>query len=98
MYSYIKSWPLGSKQPLFALYLLGIAFHWSDLATKAHWQHDGNTRELPLDDGHPRPHWHIKLDGNLQQETNIEVTPSFEEPGMALVVRMIDVILAKALC
>jgi len=73
------------------------AFHRSDLAGKAHWQRDGHTRELPPDDEHPRSRWRVKLDGNLQRETNIELTPSFEEPGMALVVRTIDVIFGQGL-
>jgi len=72
-------------------------YHRSDLAARAHWQCDGYTQELPLDDEHPRLRWRVKLDGNLHRETNIELTPSFEEPGMRLMVRMIDVILAKAL-
>jgi len=73
------------------------SYHRSDLVANAHWQRDGHTQELPLDDAHPRSRWRVKLDGNLHRETNIELTPSFEEPGMTLMVRTIDVILAKAL-
>lgn len=70
------------------------SYHRSDLAAKAHWQRDGHTRELPLDDEHPRSRWSVKLNGNLHRETDIQLTPSFEEPGIALrvIVRTIDVI------
>ena len=73
-------------------------FRRSDLAAKAHWQRDGHPRELPPGDEHLWSHWCIKLNGNLERETNIKLTPSFEDSGMALMVRTIDVmILAKAL-
>jgi hypothetical protein len=67
------------------------AFHRSDLAAKAHWLLDGRPRELPPDDEHRRTRWRVKLNGNLERETNIELTPSFEDSGMAYVVRTIHV-------
>jgi hypothetical protein len=61
----------------------------SDLAAsaRARWQPDGRARELLPDEEHPRLRWSIELDGNLHRETGIELNPSFDEPGMALVVR-----------
>ena len=49
------------------------AFHRSDLAAKAHWQHDGHPRELPPDDEHRRTRWRVKLNGNFERETNMEL-------------------------
>jgi len=88
----------GTVRPLSHMNRAGL--HKSDLAAKAHWQRDGHTRELPLDDEHPRSRWRVKLDGNFQRETNIELTPSNEGSGLsgiAHVVRTIGVILAKDL-
>ena len=73
------------------------SYHRSDLAAKAHWQRDGHTTGLPLDDEHPRSCWRVKLNGNFHREPNIELTPSIEEPGMALIVRTIDVSVDKTL-
>jgi hypothetical protein len=72
------------------------SFHRSDLAAtaRARWQLDGRARQLLPDEGHPRPRWTIELNGNLHRETGIELGPSFNEPGMALVVRLL---LAKTL-
>jgi hypothetical protein len=63
------------------------SFHRTDLAARAHWQLNGRVRELLPDEGHPRPRWNVELDGSLHRETKVELSPSFEEPGMALVVR-----------
>ena len=75
------------------------AFHRSDLVAKAHWRHDGHPRELPPDDENQRTRWSVKLNGNLERETNIELTPSFEDSdsGMAHMVRTIDVIFGQGL-
>jgi len=59
-------------------------FYQSKLAAKAHWQRDGHTRELPLDDEHPLSRWRVKLDGIFQRETNIELTPSVGGPEMGM--------------
>jgi hypothetical protein len=63
------------------------SFHRVDLAAKSSWQLDGHARELLTDQEHPRPRWCIELDGSLRRETKVGLSPSFEEPGMALVVR-----------
>lgn len=67
----------------------------SDLAAKAHWQRDGHTQELPPDDEHPRSRWRIKLDGILHREANMELTPSFEDSGMTILVRAIGLSLVQ---
>lgn len=76
------------------------AFHRSDLAasTRARWQLGGRARELLPDEGHPRPRWSVELGGNLHRETGIELGPSFEEPGMALVVRRLSFFVWRRLC
>jgi hypothetical protein len=61
--------------------------HRAELAARAHWQLDGHARELLPDEGRTRPRWTVDLNGSLQRETGVELSPSFEEPDMALVVR-----------
>jgi hypothetical protein len=63
------------------------SFHRTDLAARASWQLNGHARELLPDEGHPRPRWSVELNGSLNREAGVELSPSFEEPGMALVVR-----------
>jgi hypothetical protein len=63
------------------------SFHRTDLAARSsRWQLDGRTREHLPDGEHPRPRWSIELKGNFHRETGVELTPSFDEPGMSLVV------------
>jgi len=63
------------------------SFHRTDLAARASWQPDGPVRELLPDEGHRLPRWSVQLNGSLQRETGVELSPSFEHPGMALIVR-----------
>ena len=72
-------------------------FHRSDLVARAHWQHDGHPQELPPDDENPRTRWRVKLNGNLEWETNIELALSFEDSSMAHMVRTIDMIFGQRL-
>jgi len=61
------------------------SFHRSDLAARAHWQLDGHARELLTDEGHRRLRWTVELKGSFQRESEVELSPSFEVSGMALV-------------
>ena len=72
------------------------SYHGSKLAANAHWRRDGHTQELPPDDEHPRSRWRVELNGNFHREANMELAPSFEDPGMTIMVRPIDVNLAQA--
>jgi hypothetical protein len=63
------------------------SFHSTNLAARASWQLDGHARELLPDQEHPRPRWCIELDGSLHREPKVELRPSLEESGVALVVR-----------
>jgi hypothetical protein len=63
------------------------SYHRTDLAARAHWEPDGHPTELPPDKEHPRSRWCIKLNGNLHRETKVELCPSYEGPGMAVMVR-----------
>jgi hypothetical protein len=65
------------------------SFHRTDLAARASWQPDGHVRELLPDEGHRLPRWSIQLNGSLQREAGVELSPSFELPGMALTVRLL---------
>jgi len=59
-------------------------YHRADFAGKAHWELDGHARQLPSNDEYARPRWCMELNGKLQREAHIELTPSFEQPGVAL--------------
>ena len=63
------------------------SFHRADIVARAFWQLDGHARELLPDKAHPRPRWSVELNGSLRREAGVELSPSFEGPGMALVVR-----------
>ncbi|KAI0300817.1 hypothetical protein BC826DRAFT_1102149 [Russula brevipes] len=60
------------------------SYHRTDMAAKAHWDFDGHAKELPSNDGHPRPRWCINLNGKFHRQPRVELSPSFEVPGMAL--------------
>jgi len=62
------------------------SYHRSDLAARAHWKLDGHTTELSPDNEHSRSRWCIKLNGSLHREIKVELSPSFEEPGIALMI------------
>jgi hypothetical protein len=62
------------------------SFHRSYHASRARWELDGHAQELLPDEEHARPRWRVKLNGQLLREPRVELAPSFEEPGMALMV------------
>jgi hypothetical protein len=57
-----------------------------ELAAKANWELDDHTKELPPDERHRSPRWRIKLNGSLQINRSIELSPSYEEPGVSMAV------------
>jgi len=59
------------------------SYHIKEWVAKAQWDVDGHAKELPPSDQHPRPRWHIKLNGKLLREPCAEITHSFAEPGIA---------------
>ena len=63
------------------------AFHRAELAAEADWEVDGHVKELPTNETNRRPRWRIKLKGVLRKMPEVELTPSYEESGMAIVVR-----------
>jgi hypothetical protein len=64
------------------------SFHRTDLAARStRWQLDGRAKQHLPDAECPRHRWSIELRGNFHRETGVELTPSFDEPGMSLVVR-----------
>lgn len=62
------------------------SFHRTDWAAIAHWE-DGQIKEVASNERHPQPRWRVKLDGELKREPDIELSPSFDVPGMSLMVR-----------
>ena len=63
------------------------SFHRTDIVARASWQRDGHARELVPNERHPRSLWSVELNGSFRREAGVELHPSFEQPGMALVVR-----------
>ena len=63
------------------------SFNRSDHVSSARWELDGRAQELLPDEGHPRLRWRVKFNGSFLREPGVELSPSFEHPGMALVVR-----------
>jgi hypothetical protein len=66
------------------------AFHRVELVAKAKWElPDTQAKELPPNGQHRRPRWRVKINGTLQRNPDVELCPSYEEPGvsMAIVVR-----------
>ena len=65
------------------------ASHRAHLAGEAIWEVDGYVKELPPNEQHKRPRWRIELKGAVQKKPGIELSPSYEEPGvsMAIMVR-----------
>ncbi|KAI9509804.1 hypothetical protein F5148DRAFT_693119 [Russula earlei] len=60
------------------------SFHRTDLVARAEWVLDGHAKELLPNERHPRSRWRIKLTGALHKEPGVELSASFEEPGVAL--------------
>jgi hypothetical protein len=66
------------------------SYHRTDWAAKAEWEAHSHSWELPPSDGQPRARWRIKLNGQLHRDLTIKMSESFEQPGMALMVRSFD--------
>ena len=62
------------------------AFHRAELAGEAIWEVDGQIKELPMDEHHRRPRWRIKLKGAIQKKPRVELSPSYEEPGVTMAI------------
>ena len=63
------------------------SYHITKWVAKAQWDVDGQATGLPLSNEHRRPRWRIKLNGKLLRDPGAEISHSFTEPGIALVVR-----------
>jgi len=63
------------------------SFHDSRVVAKAHWELDGDTKELTPNERHSQTRWRIKLNGEFQREPGVVLDPSLEVPGMAKFVR-----------
>lgn len=68
------------------------AFHNAELAAKAFWDRDIQTKELPPDGQHRRPRWRVKLNGTLQREPKVEMCPSYEEPGVSMAIMVCNLL------
>ena len=66
------------------------SYHRTDWAARAQWEAHSHSWELPPSDDQPRARWRIKLNGQLHRAQNVEIGESFEQPGMALMVRSFD--------
>ena len=62
------------------------SFHKAELAAKASWELDGNARELPLNEQHRRRRWRVKLNGAFHRNRSVELSPSYEEPGVSMAI------------
>ncbi|KAH9998863.1 hypothetical protein BJV74DRAFT_883111 [Russula compacta] len=60
------------------------SFHRTDWAAIAHWEDDSQIKELTLNERHPKPRWRVKINGELRREPDVELSPSFDVPGMSL--------------
>jgi hypothetical protein len=63
------------------------SYHRTDWAAKAQWEPNVHSWELPPDDEHPRVRWRCKLNGQLHRAPNVEISESYDQSGMALMVR-----------
>jgi len=66
------------------------SYHRTNWAAKAQWEVDGDAWELPPSEEHPRSRWRIKLNGKFHRDQSVEMTESFEQKGMAIMVRSFD--------
>jgi len=65
------------------------AFFNAKLVAEANWEVDGHVKELPTNEQQRRPRWRIKLKGMLQRKPEVELTPSYEEPGVGVAITYI---------
>lgn len=66
------------------------SYHRTDWAAKAQWEANAQSWELPPSDEHPRVRWRIRLNGQLHRDPKVEISESYEQSGMALMVRSFD--------
>jgi hypothetical protein len=62
------------------------SYHITKWVAKAHWYADGEDKELPPDNENPGSRWRTKLKGEFCREPCAEISHSFAEPGMAVMV------------
>ncbi|KAF8485988.1 hypothetical protein DFH94DRAFT_163201 [Russula ochroleuca] len=63
------------------------AFHRVELVAKAKWElPDTQAKELPPNGQHRRPRWRVKINGTLQRNPDVELCPSYEEPGVSMAI------------
>ena len=66
------------------------SYHITKWVATARWHADGEVKKYPLDDavdGHQDFRWRSQLTGELRRESSAEMSYSFAEPGMAVMVR-----------
>lgn len=63
------------------------SYHITKWVATARWYADGEHKQLPPDDEHPDSRWRSKLNGEFRRESGAEISHSFAEPGMAIMVR-----------
>jgi hypothetical protein len=66
------------------------SYHITKWVATAQWRADGEDKELPPDDEHPSSRWRSKLNGEFRREPCAEISHSFAEPGMAVMVRKVS--------
>lgn len=66
------------------------SYHRTDWAANAQWEANAHSWELPPDDVHPRARWRIKLNGKLHRIPNVEISESYDQTGISLMVRCFD--------
>ena len=66
------------------------SYHRRDWAAKAQWEANSDPWELPLSYDQPRARWRTKLNGQLHRDQRVSLGESFEQRGIALMVRVFD--------
>jgi len=62
--------------------------HRTEWAASAQWEVDTQTWGLPPSDKYPHTRWRIELSGKLHRGQGVLMSESFEQSGMALMVRI----------
>jgi hypothetical protein len=73
------------------------SFHSVELVAKAHWELDGHAKELPPNERHRLPRWRIKLNGVFQISRSVELSTSYEEPGVSMAIMVCSLNLGENL-
>ncbi len=63
------------------------SYHITKWVGRALWNVDGLATGLPPTDKHPHARWCINMNGRLVRDPCAEISHSFSEPGLALMVR-----------